>query len=129
MPARSTGPAPYAPPLRPPLSVTRPAEKPVTVWHDGHLDILMEGTLWHVGDASLEAHALADDGVHACDPEHECGGHEAGHVHGPGCGHPAVPHGDHLCYLVGSHLHHPHGGHCDHHGSVQLGTTDRWAVE
>jgi hypothetical protein len=23
-------------------------------------------------------------------------------------------------FLVDGHLHHPHGGHCDHHGSVQL---------
>jgi hypothetical protein len=30
-----------------------------------------------------------------------------------------VPHGDHVDYLVDGHLHHPHGGHCDHHGAVQ----------
>jgi hypothetical protein len=23
-------------------------------------------------------------------------------------------------YLVGGHLHHPHGGHCDDHGPVSL---------
>jgi hypothetical protein len=23
-------------------------------------------------------------------------------------------------FLVDGHLHHPHGGHCDHHGDVQL---------
>lgn len=40
------------------------------------------------------------------------------HVHGPGCGHEAVPHGDHVDYLVDGHLHHPHGGHCDHHGML-----------
>jgi hypothetical protein len=27
-------------------------------------------------------------------------------VHGPGCGHEAVPHGDHVDYLVDDHLHH-----------------------
>jgi hypothetical protein len=30
-----------------------------------------------------------------------------------------VPHGDHVDYLVGGHLHHPHGNHCDDHGPVQ----------
>jgi UDP-2,3-diacylglucosamine pyrophosphatase LpxH len=39
-------------------------------------------------------------------------------VHGPDCGHPAVPHGDHVDYLVAGHLHHPHGTHCDDHGPV-----------
>jgi hypothetical protein len=30
-----------------------------------------------------------------------------------------VPHVDHIDYLVGDHLHHPHGDHCDDHGSIQ----------
>ncbi len=42
------------------------------------------------------------------------------HEHGPGCGHEAVPHGDHLDYLVDGQLHHPHGDHCDHHGGVEV---------
>jgi hypothetical protein len=29
-----------------------------------------------------------------------------------------VPHADHLDYLVAGHLHHAHGGHCDHHGTL-----------
>ncbi len=126
-PARSTG--SYAPPLRPPTSRARPASHPVTLWHDGHLDILVEGTLWHLRGATMEPHVLPDTAPHACDPDHECGGHAADHVHGPGCGHPAVPHGDHVCYLVGSHLHHPHAGHCDHHGTVRLGDTEEWSVD
>jgi G3E family GTPase len=40
--------------------------------------------------------------------------------HGSSCGHEAVPHGDHIDYLVDGHLHHPHGDHCDDHGRVQL---------
>jgi hypothetical protein len=32
-----------------------------------------------------------------------------------------VPHGDHVDYLVGGHLHHAHNGHCDHHGAVSVG--------
>jgi hypothetical protein len=41
-------------------------------------------------------------------------------THGPGCGHEAVPHGDHVDYLVSGHLHHPHDGHCDDHGALEL---------
>jgi len=55
-----------------------------------------------------------------CTPEHSCGTHDASHVHGPGCGHEAVPHGDHVDYLVDGHLHHPHGDHCDNHGPLEL---------
>jgi zinc transport system permease protein len=37
------------------------------------------------------------------------------HVHGPDCGHPAVPHGDHVDYVHDGHRHAPHGGHYDEH--------------
>jgi len=51
---------------------------------------------------------------------HTCRAHdEQGHTHGPGCGHTAVPHGDHVDYCVGDHLHHPHDGHCDDHGPIE----------
>jgi hypothetical protein len=51
---------------------------------------------------------------------HTCRSHaETGHTHGPGCGHTAVRHGDHIDYCVGDHLHHPHDGHCDDHGPVE----------
>lgn len=35
------------------------------------------------------------------------------HTHGPGCGHQAIRHGDHVDYLHGGHLHHAHEGHTD----------------
>lgn len=38
------------------------------------------------------------------------------HEHGPECGHPAVPHGDHVDYVHGGHRHAVHGGHYDEHG-------------
>jgi zinc transport system permease protein len=42
------------------------------------------------------------------------------HEHGAGCGHPAVPHGDHVDYDHDGHLHAPHhtgaGVHYDEHG-------------
>ena len=50
-----------------------------------------------------------------CRPSHDCGAH----VHGEGCGHDEVPHGNHVDYLVDGRLHHPHEGHCDDHGPLQ----------
>ncbi|HEY6932113.1 MAG TPA: metal ABC transporter permease [Marmoricola sp.] len=38
-----------------------------------------------------------------------------GHEHGPGCGHEAVEHGDHVDYIHGAHRHAVHGGHYDEH--------------
>jgi zinc transport system permease protein len=38
------------------------------------------------------------------------------HEHGPGCGHEAVAHGDHVDYLHDGHRHAPHEGHYDEHG-------------
>lgn len=95
--------------------------------HGDHVDYLHDGHLHHQSkDGEVEEHAIAvtDANPDACSP-HECSGHEAGHVHGPGCGHEAVPHGDHVDYLVidddgKAHLHHPHGDHCDNHGTVEL---------
>ncbi len=37
------------------------------------------------------------------------------HEHGPGCGHEALPHGDHVDYLHDGHRHAPHDGHYDEH--------------
>ncbi|WP_371843444.1 hypothetical protein [Microbulbifer echini] len=37
------------------------------------------------------------------------------HKHGPHCGHPAIRHGDHVCYVHDGHLHHPHRDHYDEH--------------
>ena len=37
------------------------------------------------------------------------------HVHGPGCGHEAVSHGEHVDYLHDGHRHAPHDDHYDEH--------------
>lgn len=37
------------------------------------------------------------------------------HQHGPGCGHVAVEHGDHIDYIHDGHRHAVHGGHYDEH--------------
>jgi hypothetical protein len=92
----------------------------VAVIHDGHTDYLHDGHLHHVHDGHSDEHRLPVNGTNpaTCTPEHKCAAHAAGHTHSAACGHPAVPHGDHTDYIVGSHLHHAHGGHCDDHGRV-----------
>ena len=89
--------------------------------HEGHVDYLHDGHLCHHGAKGVEEHrvAVTAQNPSACTPDHSCNEHDRAHKHGPGCGHEAVPHGDHVDYLVGGHLHHPHGGHCDDHGPVQ----------
>lgn len=90
--------------------------------HDGHVDYLHDGCLHHQHGEHIHEHALEVNATNPerCTPDHQCDGHEPGHVHGPDCGHEAVPHGDHTCYLVNGHLHFPHGDHCDDHGPVEL---------
>ncbi|WP_081794852.1 hypothetical protein [Pseudomonas sp. H1h] len=87
--------------------------------HNGHVDYLHDGHVHgdHVVEHSLETNGQNPD---RCTPGHQCGGDAADHVHGPGCGHEAVPHGDHVDYLVDGHLHHPHGDHCDDHRPVTV---------
>jgi hypothetical protein len=91
------------------------------IQHEGHTDYLHDGHLHHQrADGTVEEHALSVTNVNpaSCTGGHSCGGHAADHVHGPGCGHEMVPHGDHVDYLVDGHLHHQHNGHCDDHGPV-----------
>jgi len=100
----------------------RPGCGHTAVTHGDHLDYLHEGHLHHPHDDHIDEHVLEVDVEHPerCTPEHACEGHEAGHVHGAGCGHEPVPHGDHLDYLVAGHLHHPHADHCDDHGALAV---------
>ena len=91
------------------------------VVHEDHVDFLHEGHLEHQNyDDRVDEHSFANDSVHPskCTGGHQCTGHDASHVHGPGCHHEAVPHDGHTDYLVDGHLHHPHDGHCDNHGKV-----------
>lgn len=93
----------------------------VAVKHDDHLGYLHDGHLHCAHEDHYDEHSVAvsDSNPDLCAP-HECSSHEADHVHGHGCGHQAVPHGDHIDYLVDGHLHHPHGDHCDNHGPLQV---------
>jgi hypothetical protein len=94
----------------------------VAIEHEGHVDYLHDGHLHHADGGRVEEHAIAVSAKNpnACTPSHKCAGHDAKHVHGPNCGHPAIPHGDHVDYLVDGHLHQPHGNHCDDHGPVTV---------
>jgi hypothetical protein len=92
------------------------------VRHAGHVDYLHDGHLHtehgdHFDECTI---AVGADNPAACTPGHSCGGHAKDHVHGAGCGHDVVPHGDHVDYLVDGHLHHPHGDHCDDHGPLEV---------
>ena len=49
------------------------------------------------------------------DEDHTAVPEEHSHEHGPDCGHPAVPHGDHVDYIHQGHRHAPHGSHYDEH--------------
>ena len=81
--------------------------------HDGHLHFPHED---HIDEHSID---VSPTNPAECTPDHRCSGHDENHTHGPGCGHEAVPHGDHVDYLVESHLHYPHEDHCDDHGPVE----------
>ena len=47
--------------------------------------------------------------------EHQQHGGDHDHVHGPGCSHETVQHGDHVDYLHDGHRHAEHAGHYDEH--------------
>jgi hypothetical protein len=87
------------------------------VLHEGHVDYLQDGHLQHMDGDRVSEHAvpISDTNPSHCTPNVHCE-----HVHGPGCGHEAVPHGDHIDYLVNGRLHHPHEEHCDDHGPLSL---------
>ncbi|WP_199520102.1 ArsR/SmtB family transcription factor [Fulvimarina endophytica] len=89
--------------------------------HNGHVDYVHDGHLHHQDGDTVEEHVIpvTDKNPAECTAENPPK-HEAGHVHGPGCGHEAVPHGDHIDYIVDGRLHHPHGDHCDDHGPVEI---------
>jgi hypothetical protein len=92
------------------------------VRHRDHVDYLDQGHLQHVRADRTEEHAIevTETNPDRCSPEHRAQGHESTHQHGPGCGHEAVPHGNHIDYLVNGRLHHPHGDHCDDHGPLSV---------
>ncbi len=93
--------------------------------HSGHIDYLHNGDLHHNQDDDVQKHLIEVSKINPirCTPRHFCRGHKKDHQHGDGCGHEAVPHGDHLDYIVDGHLHNPHGEHCDNHGNIEVVTS------
>lgn len=85
------------------------------IQHDDHVDYLHDGHLHAEHDGHYDEHVLAVTSTNpaACQPVACACGHQ-------GCGHPTIPHGDHVDYLVDGRLHHPHGDHCDDHGPVTV---------
>ncbi len=95
----------------------------IPVQHGDHIDYLHDGHLEHQeanGKVSEHKIDITKNNPAVCTGGHKCSGHSSSHFHGPGCGHEAVPHGDHIDYLVDGHLHHPHDGHCDNHGPLDI---------
>jgi hypothetical protein len=92
----------------------------IKIKHNDHVDYLHDNHLHHVHNDHIDEHKLEENALNtsSCTPNHACVGHNEGHIHGQGCGHEAIPHGNHSDYIVDGHLHSPHEGHCDHHGIV-----------
>ena len=92
------------------------------VQHGGHTDYLDQGHLQHVQGDRVEEHVIEVSEINPdrCSAEHRAQGHGSAHQHGPDCGHEAVPHGNHIDYLVDGRLHHPHGDHCDDYGPLPV---------
>lgn len=114
------------------------------ILHNGHIDYLHDGHLHHIHDDHVDEHVIEvsdknpETGIRAkdcgCSPECSCescadescscdccdSNHEKGHIHGEGCGHEAIPHGDHVDYLVNGRLHHQKSGYCEDHGFIEV---------
>jgi zinc transport system permease protein len=80
------------------------------------LALVMFAATWPVGVWIRRRHRLAEPfpalGTETPGP-HEVEQHP--HEHGQDCGHPAVPHGDHVDYVHDGHRHAVHGEHYDEH--------------
>lgn len=106
------------------MTAAGPSGQPTSrtaVRHDDHVDYLDKGRLLHEAAGRIEEHTIgvSDRNPDRCDTKHRAAA-EPGHVHGPNCGHEAVPHGSHLDYLVNGRLQHQHGDHVDDHGPLPM---------
>jgi hypothetical protein len=88
------------------------------VQHNDHLDYLHEGHLHAPHEGHYDEHVIP---VSSQNPD-SCAPTNCGCTHND-CGHETVPHGDHTDYLYEGQLHHPHGGHCDNHGTLAVATS------
>lgn len=91
------------------------------IQHEDHTDYLHDGHLHHPHEEHVDEHVIGiDSGNPVSTARHDCGGHEKGHIHGQGCGHESIPHGDHTDYIVNGHLHHCESGECQYHGDISV---------
>lgn len=79
----------------------------VAIPHQDHVDYLHNGSLHR----STGRPARWTD----CEPGHHLPHRNHRHVHGEGCGHVAIPHGDHVDYIHDGHRHAAHDDHYDDH--------------
>ena len=109
-------------PIRPGSHIHGPGCGHIAVRHKDHVDYLDHGHLHHVNGEHIEEHIVevSEMNPDRCSPQHRADGHTSTHRHGPDCGHEAVPHGNHIDYLVDGRLHNPHGDHCDDHGPLTV---------
>lgn len=70
---------------------------------------------WPIGAALRHRRRLSQPFAPGVLPGHAVSDEHDEHVHGPGCGHLAVRHGDHIDYIHDGHRHAPHGEHYDEH--------------
>lgn len=73
-----------------------------------HLDYLHDGDAHRAHDDHVDAEPASNAPAHLAHVGHM-------HAHREGCGHPAIPHGDHLDYVHGTHRHSGHQVHYDEH--------------
>ena len=83
--------------------------------HEGHVDYLHDGHLHHPHGEHYDEHVLAvtQENPEAC-RQSQCSRDHAAE------GDEKVPHGSHMDYIFEGKLHHPHDGHCDDHGPVEV---------
>ncbi|TWG96270.1 zinc transport system permease protein [Nocardioides sp. J9] len=70
---------------------------------------------WPIGIWTRHRARLREPFAEGQPDEHETVEEHHPHDHGPGCGHLAVPHDDHVDYVHDGHRHAPHGSHYDEH--------------
>ena len=73
------------------------------------------GTLLRERRRRAAPFAAGPDDDFALETAHTAVPEDHTHTHGDDCGHPAVPHGDHVDYVHDGHRHAVHGGHYDEH--------------
>jgi len=84
-----------------------------SILHHGHVDYLHSGHLHHQEGKFLEEHEIeiSDENKNECKPVSCRGSHDTD-------GSEAIPHGDHVDFIVNGRLHRIHDDHCDDHGPV-----------